>query len=98
MAYLDQGTGEAYVNPQIEEVLGYSQSEWLEDPVRWYQRIHPDDRTRWSSEAAEMFLTGKPLRSAYRVVARDGRALVPLRSENDPARRRQPVVYPRRRR
>ncbi len=75
MAYLDKGIGEAYVSPQIEAALGFSQSEWLEDPVRWYQQIHPDDKMRWSVEAAEMFLSGKPLRSAYRVVARDGRVL-----------------------
>jgi PAS domain S-box-containing protein len=73
MAYLDKGIGEAYVSPQIEAALGFSQSEWLEDPMRWYQQIHPDDKPRWSLEAAEMFLTAKPLRSAYRVVARDGR-------------------------
>jgi len=72
MAYLDQGIGEAYVSPQIEKALGFSQSEWLEDPVRWYQQIHPDDKQRWSVEAAQMFLSGQPLRSAYRVVARDG--------------------------
>jgi PAS domain S-box-containing protein len=75
MAYLDQGIGEAYVSPQIEAALGFSQSEWLEDPVRWYQQIHPDDKMRWSFEAAEMFLSGKPLRSSYRVLARDGRVL-----------------------
>lgn len=75
MAYLDKGIGEAYVSPQIETALGFSQSEWLEDPVRWYQRIHPEDKMRWSAEAAEMFLSGKPLRSAYRVIARDGRVL-----------------------
>jgi PAS domain S-box-containing protein len=75
MAYLDKGIGEAYVNPQIEEALGFSQREWLEDPVRWYQQIHPEDKVRWSTEAAEMFLSGKPLRSSYRVVARDGRVL-----------------------
>jgi PAS domain S-box-containing protein len=73
MAYLDRGIGEAYVSPRIEEVMGFSQSEWLEDPIRWYDHIHPDDQLRWSVEAAEMFLTGKPLRSAYRVLARDGR-------------------------
>ena len=72
MAYLDRGIGEAYVSPQIEATLGFSQEEWLEDPVRWYQQIHPDDKQRWSIEAAEMFLTGKPLRSTYRVYARDG--------------------------
>ena len=75
MAYLDRGIGEAYVSPQIEAALGFSQEEWLEDPVRWYSQIHPDDKQRWSIEAAEMFLTGKPLRSAYRVVARDGRVI-----------------------
>jgi PAS domain S-box-containing protein len=75
MAYLDRGIGEAYVNPQIEATLGFSQAEWLEDPVKWYQQIHPADKERWSLEASEMFLSGKPLRSAYRVIARDGRVI-----------------------
>jgi PAS domain S-box-containing protein len=75
MAYLDRGIGEAYVSPRIEEILGFTQAEWLEDPVRWYNQIHPDDQHRWSLEAAEMFLTGHALRSAYRVLARDGRVI-----------------------
>jgi PAS domain S-box-containing protein len=75
MAYLDRGIGEAYVSPQIEAALGFSQEEWLEDPIRWYSHIHPEDKQRWSTEAAEMFLTGNPLRSSYRVVARDGRVI-----------------------
>lgn len=75
MAYLDEGVGEAYVSPQIEKSLGFSQREWLEDPVRWYQQIHPEDKDRWSVEAAQMFLSGEPLRSAYRVLSRDGRTV-----------------------
>ena len=75
MAYLDRGIGEAYVSPQIEAALGFSQEEWLEDPVRWYSHIHPEDKQRWSTEAAEMFLTGNPLRSAYRVLSRNGKVL-----------------------
>jgi PAS domain S-box-containing protein len=75
MAYLDRAIGEAYVSPKIEELMGFTQAEWLEDPVRWYNHIHPEDQRRWSVEAAEMFLTGKPLRSAYRVLARDGRVV-----------------------
>ncbi|MGC2541143.1 MAG: PAS domain S-box protein, partial [Candidatus Sulfotelmatobacter sp.] len=75
MAHLDRGIGEAYVSPQIEASLGFSQEEWLEDPIRWYQQIHPDDKQRWSVEAAQMFLSGTPLRSAYRVLARDGRVV-----------------------
>jgi PAS domain S-box-containing protein len=72
MAFLDKGIGEAYVSPQIEDMLGFSQEEWLNDPVRWYQQIHPDDKARWSIEAAGLFISGKPLKSLYRVVARDG--------------------------
>jgi PAS domain S-box-containing protein len=75
MAHLDRGIGEAYVSPQIEATLGFSQEEWLEDPIRWYQQIHPDDKQRWSVEAAQMLLSGTPLRSAYRVMARDGRVV-----------------------
>src|SRR5208337_4727946 len=75
MAYLDKGIGEAYVSPQIEAVLGFTQEEWLQDPVRWYRQVHPDDKQRWSVEAAELFLSGQPLRSAYRVLARDGRVI-----------------------
>ena len=75
MAYLDEAVGEAYVSPQIEAVLGFTQEEWLQDPVRWYAQIHPDDKHRWSMEAAELFLSGKPLRSAYRVMSRDGRVI-----------------------
>ena len=75
MAYLDRGIGEAYVSPQIEATLGFSQAEWLEDPVLWYRQVHPDDKDRWSMEASEMFLSGKPLRSAYRVIARNGQVI-----------------------
>jgi len=75
MAYLDEGVGEAYVSPQIEAVLGFTQEEWLQDPVRWYSQVHPDDKQRWSAEAAELFLSGKPLRSAYRILSRDNRVI-----------------------
>jgi PAS domain S-box-containing protein len=75
MASLEGGIGDAYVSPQIEATLGFSQGEWLQDPIRWYQHIHPDDKERWSVEAAEMFLSGKPLKSVYRVISRDGRVV-----------------------
>ena len=75
MAYLDERMGETYVSPQIEAVLGFTQEEWLQDPVRWYQQVHPDDKERWSVEAAQLFLSGEPLRSSYRVLARDGRVI-----------------------
>lgn len=75
MAYLEKGIGEAYVSPHIESVLGFSQEEWLDDPVRWYRQIHPEDKERWSFEAAQMLVSGEPLKSVYRVLARDGHAV-----------------------
>ncbi|MGI9056629.1 MAG: PAS domain-containing sensor histidine kinase [Pyrinomonadaceae bacterium] len=73
MSFLDKGINEAYISPQVETLLGFTQAEWLEDPIKWFEQLHEEDKTRWSLEAAQMFLTGKPLRSTYRVRARDGR-------------------------
>lgn len=75
IAFFDKGIGKAYVSPQIEATLGFTQEEWLNDPVRWYSQIHSEDKDRWSIEAAQMFLTGEPLHSDYRVLARDGRVV-----------------------
>lgn len=75
MACMDRGTSEAYISPEIEAALGYSREEWLEDPARWYERIHPDDKQRWSMETGEMFVSGKPLRSSYRLIAQSGRVV-----------------------
>ncbi|HTM50904.1 MAG TPA: carbamoyltransferase HypF [Bryobacteraceae bacterium] len=96
MAYLDEGIGEAYVSPQIEAALGISRSEWLEDPIRWYRHIHPDDKDRWSTEAAEMVPDGKP---AAVVLSGTGPrwtgGLVPMRGAAGAARGRPAVVHPR---
>ncbi len=72
MAFLDKGISEAYINPQIEPMLGFTQQEWLNDPVRWYRQIHPEDKARWNKEAARLLLSGEPLQSVYRILARDG--------------------------
>jgi PAS domain S-box-containing protein len=75
MAALEDGRTEAYVSPHIEAVLGFTTEEWLDDPVRWYYQIYPGDRERWNVEAAHFLLSGQPLRSVYRVLARDGRVV-----------------------
>lgn len=73
MAALDEGGNEMYVSPQIEALLGYSQKEWLDDPVLWFSRLHPDDRDLWNREFARGIATGGPFRAECRVIARDGR-------------------------
>jgi PAS domain S-box-containing protein len=73
LAALDEAGNELYVSPQIEQLLGFSQQEWLDDPVLWYTRLHADDRERWHIEFAQTCATAAPFRSVYRFVARDGR-------------------------
>jgi PAS domain S-box-containing protein len=75
LAALAGGVNELYVSPQIEALLGFSQKEWLEDPILWYTRLHPDDRPRWHLEFAHTCATGEPFRSVYRFLARDGRVV-----------------------
>ena len=75
MASLEGGIGDAYVSPQIEAALGFSQGEWLRDPIRWYQHIHPEDKEQMERRSRGNVLSGTPLKSVYRVIARDGRVV-----------------------
>lgn len=75
MAPMDEGPGELYVSPQIEKLLGFSQREWLENPILWYTQLHPEDQDRWHNEFARTVSSGEPFQSIYRFVARDGRVV-----------------------
>jgi PAS domain S-box-containing protein len=75
LASLEGGANELYVSPQIESLLGFSQREWLEDPTLWFRQLHPDDRARWHEEFAQTLVVGKPFRSNYRFLAKDGRTV-----------------------
>lgn len=72
MAALDGGVQELYVSPQIEQLLGFTQKEWLENPILWYTQLHADDRDRWHREFARTCSTGEHFLSEYRFLARDG--------------------------
>jgi PAS domain S-box-containing protein len=75
MAVLGEGDNEVYVSPHVEQMLGYSQAEWLSDPFLWYYRLHPEDRVRWNEEFARGCRTGGPFRAECRFMARDGRTV-----------------------
>ncbi|HYE89219.1 MAG TPA: ATP-binding protein [Vicinamibacterales bacterium] len=72
MAVLGEGDNEIYVSPHIESLLGFTQSEWLENPFLWYTQLHPDDRDLWYAEFARGCRTGGPFRAECRFLARDG--------------------------
>src|ERR1700750_1523538 len=50
MAWFENGRCELYVSSYIETLLGYNATEWIENPILWYQRLHPEDRERWTDE------------------------------------------------
>ncbi len=69
------GLKELYVSPQIEEVMGYTQEEWLESPVLWYERLHPDDKARWNREFSKTIAFGTDFKAVYRFISKDGRVV-----------------------
>jgi PAS domain S-box-containing protein len=66
---------EAYVSPQVEEMLGYPPAELTGNPDMWWELIHPDDRDRAQQEDIRHYETGEPLNQEYRMVTRDGRVV-----------------------
>jgi PAS domain S-box-containing protein len=75
MAALDGGDNELYVSPQIETMLGFTQKEWLDDPVLWFKQLHADDQLNWHIEFAKTCVTGTDFRAEYRFIARDRRVV-----------------------
>jgi PAS domain S-box-containing protein len=85
IVYIDEpGALGRYISPQIESILGYSADEWLSDPERWHDALHPDDRERAVAELAVGEASGERFTSEYRLLARDG-SVVWFRDEATPA-------------
>ena len=71
----DEDMSTIYVSPQIEEILGYTPKEYIEDPQLWERILHPDDR----DDAIATYLrgreSGEPFVFEYRLLANDGRTV-----------------------
>jgi PAS domain S-box-containing protein len=70
LAAMDGSEGEIYVSPHIEKLLGFTQKEWVEDPILWYTQLHPDDRERWHKEFARTVSRGDTFQDDYRFIAK----------------------------
>jgi diguanylate cyclase (GGDEF)-like protein/PAS domain S-box-containing protein len=65
-----------YVSPQIEEIVGYSQEEWLADPSLWAKLIHPEDRDRALAQENRRTLGDRnPPPIDYRMITREGETI-----------------------
>ena len=75
---LDDKSSPLYISPQIAQLMGYSQEEWLADADLFTASIHPDDRERVLGDIFDRNagLTGSSTASLnYRLIARDGRVV-----------------------
>ncbi len=61
------------ISPQVEALLGYSQEEWMADPMLWVKVLHPEDRDRVVEACEQSNRAEGSFRSEYRMIARDGR-------------------------
>ena len=66
--------GTLYVSPAIEELAGYPASDWNSRLDVYSRHVHADDRETLMTEL-EQTQDGTPLRTEYRVLARDGRVV-----------------------
>jgi PAS domain S-box-containing protein len=64
-----------YVSPHVEDVLGYTREEWLEQPDIWIELLHPDDREIELDAHDRLTETGEPWIQEYRLIANDGRVV-----------------------
>jgi PAS domain S-box-containing protein len=64
-----------YVSPHVEQVLGYSRAEWLDQPDIWIELLHADDREVVLAAHDRHSETGEPWDLEYRLIASDGRVV-----------------------
>jgi len=67
-----------YVSPQIEQLLGYTPAEWLNDPTLWWKRVHPDDKEKVLADEEAMTVGGTLSAtdaSQYRMITKEGRII-----------------------
>jgi len=62
-----------FVSPQVKDILGFSQDDFLANQERWSQQIHPDDRERVLSEVQKSLNDNIPFHSEYRIYSEDGK-------------------------
>jgi diguanylate cyclase len=81
-----------YASPQIESILGYSQSQWTSDPGLYESILHPEDRDTVVATYHRALETNTRFRSEHRMFAADGRivwirdeAVVIHRGNSEPA-------------
>jgi PAS domain S-box-containing protein len=61
-----------YVSPQLLDMLGVAPAAWREDPMMWFEMIHPDDRADAYGRSLHIWRTGESWNNEYRIIGSDG--------------------------
>jgi PAS domain S-box-containing protein len=61
-----------FVSEYVESMLGYSVQHCLSTKNFWLSIVHPEDKSRMASEAAEWFSSRRGGRGQFRCIAQDG--------------------------
>ena len=61
-----------YMSPQAHDLLGSPPGELVEEPRRWLDLVHPDDREEVLGTLKAAWSTGNPLALEYRIIRGDG--------------------------
>lgn len=64
-----------YVNRKIEDLLGYTMEEWLDQPDMWIEVLHSDDRERELAAHDVASNTGHPWQREYRLIGAEGQVV-----------------------
>ncbi|MCL6621789.1 MAG: PAS domain S-box protein [Syntrophobacterales bacterium] len=79
-ARADDFAAKLFVSPQAQAILGFSWSDYEQDPDLWRRQLHPEDRDRVLAEMARCQAEGAPFAAEYRMLTQDQR-VVWLRDE-----------------
>ncbi len=64
-----------YVSPQVESLLGFTPSEYTDNPHKWASLLHPEDRERVLTEMSRTREPNSQFFLEYRMLTRDNRVL-----------------------
>jgi PAS domain S-box-containing protein/putative nucleotidyltransferase with HDIG domain len=72
--WADESSTSYYISPQVETLLGYPPSAYVENPTLWHRQIFPEDYEKARATVSKTLEQGEAVEE-YRLVAKDGRVL-----------------------
>jgi PAS domain S-box-containing protein len=64
-----------YLSPQVADIVGHPVEHWIDDPLVWFEMMHPDDRERIAHQTQVVWRTGEPWTYRYRMIRSDGEVI-----------------------